>query len=826
MATRRATGGGGDGTVTLLTGRIEPVELEEELQRSYLDYAMSVIVGRALPDVRDGLKPVHRRILWSMLESGLRPDRPFRKCASAVGDVMKKYHPHGDVAIYDALVRMAQDFSLRAPLISGHGNFGSVDGDPPAAMRYTEARLSQMAMEMLRDIEAETVDFVPNYDGYEQEPLVLPSRFPNLLVNGGNGIAVGMATNIPPHNLGEVTDAVVHFLDNPESTPKQLMKFIKGPDFPTGAQILGKQGIEDAYLTGRGSIKVRAVAQIEENNQSRQRIVVTELPYQVNKARLAEKIAELVRGGRLKDIADLKDESNRHGMRLVIDLKRGANPQVVLNQLYKHTQLQENFGVIMLALVDNVPRVLNLAELVGYYVDHQIEVVTRRTRYELRRAEERDHIVQGLLIALQHLDEVIRIIRGSADSEDARTKLMRKFKLSEIQANHILDMPLRRLTKLARAELEQEHRDLLARIRSLKALLKDPKKIRAVIKEELLEVRKKHADARRTQLRPDEGELDMEDLIAEEDVVITVTRAGYVKRQPVENFKRQGRGGKGIRGANLKQEDVISHVFTTTTHHWLLFFTTKGKVYRVKVHMVPESGRTARGTYAANLPGIAITGDEGVSAVIDLKEYVDGRYLLFATKKGIVKKTALPEYDSPRTGLAAINLRTGDALIDVRLTDGKDDVFLISRKGQAIRFKETTARPMGRQTGGVIGMRLTEDDEVITLGVASQGEELISVTQQGYGKRTPLKDYPVKGRGGKGVIGHQLTRKTGLLAGAFVGSKDQDMFVLSSSGIVIRVAAADIRRVGRASQGVRTMRVEEGAHVVALAPVIAQVEDE
>jgi DNA gyrase subunit A len=823
---RSASGGGGDGTVTLLAGRIEPIELEEELQRSYLDYAMSVIVGRALPDVRDGLKPVHRRILWSMLESGLRPDRPFRKCASAVGDVMKKYHPHGDVAIYDALVRMAQDFSLRAPLVAGHGNFGSVDGDPPAAMRYTEARLSQMAMEMLHDIEAETVDFVPNYDGYEQEPLVLPSRFPNLLVNGGNGIAVGMATNIPPHNLGEVVDAVVYYLENAEAKPRELMKFIKGPDFPTGAQILGKQGIQDAYLTGRGSIKVRAVTQIEETSQGRQRVVVTELPYQVNKARLAEKIAELVRSGRLKDIADLKDESNRQGMRLVIDLKRAANPHVVLNQLYKHTQLQENFGVIMLALVDNVPRVLNLAELVGYYVDHQIDVVTRRTRYELRRAEERDHIVQGLLIALRHLDEVIRIIRGSADAEEARTKLMSAFKLSEIQANHILDMPLRRLTRLARTELEQEHKDLLAKIRHLKALLKDPKKIRGVIKEELLEIRKKHADERRTKLRPDEGELDDEDLIAEEDVVLTVTRAGYVKRQPVENFKRQGRGGRGVRGANLKEEDVISHVFTTTTHHWLLFITTKGKVYRVKVHMVPESGRTARGTYAANLPGVAISGDEQVSAVIDLKEYAEGRYLLFATKKGMVKKTSLAEYDSPRTGLAAINLRPGDALIDVRLTDGKDDVFLISRRGQAMRFRETAVRPMGRQTAGVIGIRLSEADEVLTLGVSSQGEEMISVTEQGYGKRTPLRDYPVKGRGGKGVIGHQLTGKTGLLAGAFVGSKDQDMFVISSSGIVIRVAASDIRRVGRASQGVRTMRVEDGAHVVALAPVIAQVEEE
>jgi DNA gyrase subunit A len=824
---RRAAGGGGDGTVTLLSGRIEPIELEEELQRSYLDYAMSVIVGRALPDVRDGLKPVHRRILWSMLESGLRPDRPFRKCAAAVGEVMKKYHPHGDVAIYDALVRMAQDFSLRAPLVQGHGNFGSVDGDPPAAMRYTEARLSQIAMEMLRDIDAETVDFVPNYDGYEQEPTVLPSRFPNLLVNGGNGIAVGMATNVPPHNLGEVIDAVVHYLENPEAKPKELMKFVKGPDFPTGAQILGKQGIQDAYLTGRGSIKVRAVANIEETSQGRQRIVVTELPYQVNKARLLEKIADLVRSGKLKDIADLADQSSgRGGMRVVIDLKRGANPHVVLNQLYKHTQLQENFGVIMLALVDNVPRVLNLAEMIGYYVDHQIDVVTRRTRYELRRAEERDHIVQGLLIALQHLDEVIRIIRGSQDAEEARTKLMSKFKLSEIQANHILDMPLRRLTRLARTELEQEHKDLLARIKHLKALLKDPKKIRGVIREELLEIRKKHADERRTALKADQGELDIEDLIAEEDVVITVSRAGYVKRQPLENFKRQGRGGRGIRGANLKEEDVVSHVFTTTTHHWLMFFTTKGKVYRVKVHEVPESGRTARGTYAANLPGVSITGDERVSAVIDLKEYAEGRYLLFATKKGMVKKTPLPEYDSPRTGLAAINLHAGDELIDVRLTDGKDDVFLISRRGQAIRFRETGVRPMGRPAAGVIGMRLGEDDEVIELGTASQGEEMISVTQQGYGKRTPLKDFPVKGRGGKGVIGHQLTSKTGLLAGAFVGTKDQDMFVISSSGIVIRVAAGDIRRVGRASQGVRTMRVEEGAHVVALAPVIAQGVDE
>ena len=810
----------------LFGGRVQDVELEDEIQRSYLDYAMSVIVGRALPDVRDGLKPVHRRILWSMLEGGLRPDRPYRKSAWAVGEVVKKYHPHGLEAVYDSLVRMAQDFSLRHPLVDPHGNFGSVDGDPPAAMRYTEARLAPIALELLRDIEAETVDFAPNYDGYEQEPTILPSRFPNLLVNGSGGIAVGMATNIPPHNLGEVIDGVLHFIDNPEAKPRELMKLIKAPDFPTGATILGRGGIKDAYLTGRGSIKVRAVCTIEEGTSGRQRIVVTELPYQVNKARLAEKIAELVKSGRLKDVVDVRDHSSgREGMRLVIDLKRGANPQVVLNQLYKHTQLQDSFGVIMLALVDGVPRTLNLAEMIGHYVDHQVDVVTRRTRWQLRRAEERDHIVQGLLIALQNLDAVIRIIRGSQDAEEARGKLMKQFKLSEIQANHILDMPLRRLTRLAREELENEHKELLARIRHLKALLKDPKKIRGVIREELLEIRKRFADPRRTQLKADEGELDVQDLIAEEDVVITVSRAGYVKRQPVENFRRQGRGGRGVRGANLKEEDVVKDVFTTTTHNWLLFFTSRGKVYRVKVHDVPEASRTARGTYAANLPGVGITGDERVQAVIDLKEYAEGRYLLFATRRGMVKKTPLPEYDSPRTGLAAINLRSRDELIDVRLTDGKDEVFLVSRKGQTIRFRESLVRPMGRQTAGVIGVRLDDDDEVIALGIASEGEEMISVTQQGYGKRTTLKDYPVKGRGGKGVIGHTLTNRTGKLAGAFVGTKDQDMFVISSSGIVIRVAAGEIRRVGRASQGVRTMRVEDGAHVAAIAPVIAQVEE-
>ncbi|MGZ8618411.1 MAG: DNA gyrase subunit A [Actinomycetota bacterium] len=810
----------------LFVGRIEPVDLEDEIQRSYLDYSMSVIVGRALPDVRDGLKPVHKRILWAMLEAGYRPDRPHRKSAAVIGDVLKKYHPHGDQSVYDALVRMAQEWSLRYPLVDGHGNFGSVDGDPAAAYRYTEARLAPMAMELLRDIDSETVDFVPNFDGYEQQPVVLPSRFPNLLVNGAGGIAVGMATNIPPHNLGEVIDGVVHYLEHPESTPDDLMKFIKGPDFPTGATIMGRQGFRDAYETGRGSLKVRAVTQIEESSNGKSKIVVTELPYQVNKARLAEKIAELVKLQKLKDIADLKDESNREGMRLVIETKRGANPHVVLNQLYKHTQLQESFGVIMLALVDGIPRTLNLAEMVGYYVDHQVDVVTRRTRYDLRKAEERDHIVLGLLIALDNLDEVIKIIRGSQDADAARTSLMKRFKLSEIQANHILDMPLRRLTRLARTELEKEHTELLERIEYLNSLLNDPMKLRAVIKEELTEIRKKHADSRRTSIRAEEGDFDVEDLIAEEDVVITVSRAGYVKRLPMDSFKRQGRGGKGVRGQNLKEEDVVKHVFTTTTHHWMLFFTTKGRVYRVKAHEIPESGRTARGMYAANLPGVALDGDEKISAVIDLKEYAEGRYLLFATRNGIVKKTALPEYDSPRTGLIAINLRGDDELIDVKFTEGEDEVMLVSRKGQAIRFKESLARPMGRATGGVIGMRLAEDDRVLAVGLVSEGEELISVTEQGYGKRSKLADYPTKGRGGKGVIGHQLTGKTGLLAGAYIGTKDLDMFVISSSGQVVRVPADQIRRVGRASQGVRTMRVEDGATVVALAPVITQMDED
>ena len=806
--------------------RIEPVVIEEEIQSSFIDYAMSVIVSRALPDVRDGLKPVHRRILFSMLEGGLQPDRPRRKSAAAVGDVIKKYHPHGDQAVYDALVRMAQDFSLRYPLIDPQGNFGSVDGDPPGAMRYTEARLAPLAMELLRDIDKETVDFQPNFDGYEQEPVVLPARFPNLLVNGSQGIAVGMATNIPPHNLGEIIDAAVAVIDDPDVSIKQLMKKVRGPDFPTAGLVIGRDGIKEAYETGRGSIKMRARVEIEESSQGRMRLVVTELPYMVNKARLSEKIAQLTQTRKITDISDLRDESSgRGGMRLVIELKRNANPHVVLNQLHKHTQLQDTFGVIMLGLVDGVPRTLNLKQLLRHYLDHQVVVVTRRTRFELRKAEERDHIVQGLLIALANIDEVIRIIRGSADADEARTKLMAKFKLSEIQANYILDMPLRRLTRLERQKLEDEHKELLATIRRLKALLKDPKAILGLVKEELLDIRTRFADPRRTEIRADEGELEIEDLIQEQDVIITISRAGYVKRLPVETYRRQGRGGRGVIGATLKADDIISQVFTTTTHHWLLVFTNRGKVYRAKVHEVPEGSRTGRGTYIANLPGMGFGADERIASVIQIKDYSDAKYLVFGTKKGMVKKTELAEYDSPRTGLAAINLKAGDELIGTLLTYGKDQLILVSKLGQAIRFSEASARPMGRPAAGVIGMKLREGDEVIALVSTSQGDGLLTVTNNGFGKRTPFGEYPTKGRGGLGVKTAMLTSKVGVLAGAFPIRKDQDILVIANDGVVIRVPASQVRKAGRATQGVRVMRLEKGRAVAAVAPVITQVEE-
>jgi DNA gyrase subunit A len=807
--------------VAQVAERIEAIDIEEEIRTSFLDYAMSVIVSRALPDVRDGLKPVHRRILWGMLEQGIRPDRPTKKSARIVGDVMGKYHPHGQDAIYDALVRMGQDFSLRYPLIDAQGNFGSIDGHPPGAMRYTEARLGPLAMELLRDIDAETVDYIPNYDGEEREPVVLPARFPNLLVNGGAGIAVGMATNIPPHNLREVIDGVIAAVDKPDITAQQLMRYIKGPDFPTGGIVMGKDGIKDYFRSGRGSIRMRGRVTVEEDSRGRQKLVVTEVPFQVNPLRIAEKCEELRQAKRIPEIARVSNESsNRSGMRIVVELARNANPHIVLNKLYKHTQLQESFGVINLALVDGVPRTLGIADTIQHYISHQVEVVTRRTRYELRRAEERDHIVQGLLIALENLDAVIKVIRGSTDADEARGKLMKRFELSEIQANHILDMPLRRLTRLERQKLDDEHKELVATIKRLKALLKDPRKVKGVIKDELKEIRDKYGDARRTELAADEGEIDLEDLITEQDVVVTVSRAGYVKRLPVETYRRQGRGGRGVRGQNLKEEDVVAHAFTTTTRHWLLFFTSSGKVYRVKAHEVPEGSRTARGTYAANLPGVALTGDERIAAVIPLKGYDDAKYLVFATKGGVVKKTPLAEYDSPRTGLAAINLRKKDELIGVKLTNGRDDVIMVSQAGQAVRFAEKLVRPMGRQTAGVIGMRLRTKDRVLAMALANDGEDLVTITAGGYGKRTPVKEYPRKSRGTMGVVTHRLTDRTALLAGAFVGSKDQDVFVISTTGLVVRVSAGDIRRTGRPSQGVRVMRFDGRTKVAAVAPVV------
>ena len=808
---------------------IEQRVIDEEISSSFIDYAMSVIVSRALPDARDGLKPVHRRIVYAMMEGGLVPGNPRRKSAAAVGDVIKKYHPHGEGAVYDALVRMAQDFSLRYPLIDPQGNFGTIDGDPAGAQRYTECRLAPLAMELLRDIDAETVDFIPNYDGYEQEPTVLPARFPNLLVNGSSGIAVGMATNIPPHNLGEVIDAVVMLIENPEATLRDLMRKVKGPDFPTAGLIIGREGIRQAYETGRGSVRMRARATIEENRAGRQQIVVTEIPYQVNKAALAQKIQKLYQSGTISEIKPndgLRDESSkRGGMRLVIELKKGANPHVVLNKLYKHTQLQDTFGVNMVALVDGVPRTLGLVDLVKYYIAHQVEVTTRRSRYLLRQAEERDHVIQGYLIALANIDEVIAIIRGADDTPDARAKLMARFELSEIQANAILDMPLKRLTRLSRDELEQQHRDLLAQIAYLQDLLAHPDKLLGVVKDELLEIRKKYADERRTEIRADEGDLEIEDLIQEQDVIITITRTGYVKRLPMEAYRRQGRGGKGVIGGNMKADDIISQVFTTTTHHWLLVFTNKGKVYRAKVHEVPEATRQARGTYVANLPGMTFGPEERIAAVIDIKDYEDGNYLVFATRNGLVKKTALPEYDSPRTGLAAINLRAGDELISTLLTDGRDDLVLVSRQGQAIRFGEASVRAMGRQTAGVIGMRLRQGDEVIAMVATSQGDGLLTVTDNGFGKRTDFDEYPKKGRGGLGVKTAMLTSKVGKLAGAFAISKEQDILVIASDGQVIRVGATQVRKAGRATQGVRVMRLQRGRSVAAVAPVITQMDE-
>src|SRR5688572_7386225 len=749
---------------------VEEIDLGEEVEASFLEYAMSVIVSRALPDVRDGLKPVNRRILYAAFDTGLRPDQRYRKCAALVGEVMKTYHPHGDTAIYDALVRLAQDFSMRNPLIDGQGNFGSVDGDPPAAMRYTECRLSRLSMELLRDIAEETVDFGPNYDGDSTEPLVLPARFPNLLVNGSTGIAVGMATNIPPHNMTEVCNAVIDVLEHPElsedkaSMLKAVMKHVKGPDFPTGALIVGQQGIKDAYSTGRGSIKMRAVCEVEEGPRGNPRILVTELPYQVNKARLAEKIAELVnsKDRKLEGIADLRDESSREGMRFVIELKKNAVPQVVLNQLYKRTQLQENFAVNMLALVDGVPRTLNLAEVIEHYITHQMEVVTRRTRFRLRKAEERSHILEGLIIALDNIDEIVALIRSAADTEEARGGLMARFGLSEIQAQHILDMPLRRLTALEQDKIREEHEALQKTIKELKAILKDPARVRALIAEELKEIRDRFGDERRSKIVPDEGEFDIEDLIADEDLVISVSRDGYIKSVPLDTYRQQGRGGRGVRGANLKEGDIVEHLITTTAHAYLLLFSNTGRVYRIKAHEIPKRDRTARGTAVVNV--VPMKPGDKVAAVIDTRDYETYRYLLIATRRGMVKKTLFREYDSSRReGIIALNLREGDEVVRVRPTSGKDDILLITRQGKAIRFKEEHVRPMGRTATGVIGIRLDPDDEVVACDVVSAGEELLVVTEFGYGKRTKLSEFPRMGRGGDGLIAGKLTQLRGVV---------------------------------------------------------------
>jgi DNA gyrase subunit A len=806
---------------------VEPVVIEDEMRTSYLDYAMSVIVGRALPDVRDGLKPVHRRILYSMDETGLRPDRPYRKCASAVGDVMKKYHPHGDSAIYDALVRMGQDFSIRYELIDGHGNFGSVDGDPPAAMRYTESRLSKLAMELLRDIDEETVDLIPNYDGYEEEPVVLPARFPNLLANGSTGIAVGMATNIPPHNLGELIDATVALIDDPTLTAIDLMRFVPAPDFPTGGLILGTRGSVDAFTTGRGSIKVRAVCTIEEPSKQgeRQRIIVTELPYMVNKATLLQRIAELVNARTITGIADLRDESSREGMRVVIDLKRDANAQVVLNQLFKHTQLQDTFGVHVLALVDGVPRTLTLDAALAAYIAHQVEVVSRRTAFRLRKAEERAHVLEGLLIAIANLDEVIALIRGSASAEVARGGLMERFGLSEIQAQAILDMQLRRLAALERQRIQDEHDELVLIIADLRDILADPSRVRTIIKAELADVRDRFADARRTRVVPDDGEVSHEDLIPVGDVVITLSRAGYVKRTPVDAFRTQRRGGRGVRGAEMKDDDIVSVLLTCSTHDTLLFFTNKGRAYRIRAYQIPEKSRSAKGVYVANVPGLALEPDESVARVLPLASFDPDRFLVFATAQGTVKRTSLDAFDSPRSVLIALKLNEGDELIGVTITGGDDDLMLVSRRGSAIRFHESDVRAMGRSAAGVRGMRLDADDAVLAMAHARDEDFLLVVTDRGYGKRTPISAYPTQKRGGRGVLTARIVEQRGHLAGGLVVPYEAEILLMTDSGTVIRMDLADVRPMGRATQGVALMRADDDARVVGVATVVDEPEE-
>jgi DNA gyrase subunit A len=803
--------------------KVHEVDLKKTMETSYIDYAMSVIAARALPDVRDGLKPVQRRILYSMIELNNGPDKPHRKCARIVGDTMGKYHPHGDSSIYGALVNLAQEWSTRYPLVDGHGNFGSVDGDGAAAMRYTEARLSKISMEMTADINKDTVDFAPNFDETEKEPLVLPSRYPNLLVNGTSGIAVGMATNIPPHNLIEIINAVVKIIDDQideqgETEIDDILDIVKGPDFPTGAEILGTRGIEEAYRTGRGKIRVRAITNIEPMANNKNRIIVTELPYMVNKARLIEKIAELVRDKKVDGITDLADQSNREGMRICIELRRDVNPNVILNQLYKHTQLQDTFGVIMLALVNNEPKVMNILDMLRYYLKHQENVVTRRTKYELNKAKERAHILEGLLIALDHIDEVIRIIRGSKTVQIAKEELISVFELSDVQAQAIVDMRLRALTGLEREKLENEYEELMKKIEELEAILADRKLLLAVIREEILIISEKYGDERRTSIGFDEFDISMEDLIPRKNVVIAMTKLGYIKRMTVDTFKNQNRGGKGIKGMQTLDDDYIEELFITSTHHYIMFFTNTGRVYRLKGYEIPEASRTARGTAIINL--LQLMPDEKITAMIPIQEYEDGKYLFMATEKGLVKKTPIKDYANVRkTGLAAITLREDDRLIEVKITDNEEDIILVTKYGQCIRFGEQDVRSTGRTSMGVRGMNLSDRDEVIAMQMSTQGSELLIVSEKGMGKRTNLAEFTKQNRGGKGVKCYKITEKTGIVVGMKSVDEDNEIMIINTEGIIIRMNCSDISVLGRITSGVKLINLPEGETVASVTKV-------
>lgn len=804
-----------------IAASVMPIDIEEELRKSFLEYSMSVIVARALPDVRDGLKPVHRRILYAMNESGLLPNRSYKKSAWTVGEVLGKYHPHGDIAVYDTMVRMAQDFAMSVTLVDGHGNFGSVDGDSAAAMRYTESRLARPAMELLRDLDKETVDFGPNYDDSLQEPLVLPARYPNLLVNGSTGIAVGMATNIPPHNLSEVIDATCAFIDDPEITTEGLMQHMPGPDFPTGAIIMGREGILSAYETGRGSIKIRGKAHIEQTSTGRMRIIINEIPYAVNKAKLITKIADLVREKKLPEISDLRDESDRKGMRIVVELKQTAIPQVVLNKLFKHTPLETGFGVIQLALVDGEPKELTLKQMLSHYIEHQKDVIVRRTKYELRKAEERAHILEGYIIALDNIDEVIAIIKASADDREAKVRLTERFGLSDAQTDAILEMRLRRLTGLERTKIEDELAELREKIAWYKKVLGDMSLVLQIIKDELGEIKEKFGFKRRTEITGAARDLDVEDLIAEEDMVVTITKAGYVKRLPVATYRQQKRGGKGVSGVNLKESDFVEQLFISSTHDYVLFFSTKGKVYRLKVHEIPVGSRHARGTAVVNL--LPFEQDERIAAVITTREFSADEYLLFATSHGMVKKTAIQAYDrSRRDGIIAINLRNGDELIAVRRVKQGERVMMVSAEGKAITWDESDARPMGRDTTGVRGMNVKGDDRVLGMEIVYPGSELFVVTERGYGKRTPVDQYPIQNRGGMGVKTIQVTEKKGRLAGMKIVMPGHELMLISDEGVVIRVKAEDISQLGRSTQGVKVMNVGEADRVSAIARVSAK----